>query len=59
MGGHTRLPCFQVVPESQPVLPCLLRRLLQQGKLQVSALLLAAPHILVIILARCLGMNQQ
>jgi hypothetical protein len=27
------LPCFHPVPESQPVLPCLLRRLLQRGAL--------------------------
>ena len=28
--AHERLPLFQPLPESQPVLPCLLRRLLQQ-----------------------------
>ncbi len=28
--AHARLPLFQPLPESQPVLPCLLRRLLQQ-----------------------------
>lgn len=27
--AHGILPCFQPLPESQPVLPCLLRRLLQ------------------------------
>lgn len=29
--AHARLPLFQPLPESQPVLPCLLRRLLQQA----------------------------
>lgn len=29
-GDGTELPCFHPLPESQPVLPCLLRRLLQQ-----------------------------
>jgi hypothetical protein len=29
MFAHGMLPCFQPLPESQPVLPCLLRRLLQ------------------------------
>ena len=33
----------QVVPETQPVLPCLLRRLLQQGRGQ-EALTLASRH---------------
>ena len=28
-------PCFQAIPESQPVLPCLLRRLLQKNKAEV------------------------
>ena len=28
--AHAQLPLFQPMPESQPVLPCLLRRLLQQ-----------------------------
>ena len=28
--AHAQLPLFQPLPESQPVLPCLLRRLLQQ-----------------------------
>lgn len=28
--AHAMLPLFQPLPESQPVLPCLLRRLLQQ-----------------------------
>jgi len=37
------LPCFLPVPESQPVLPALLRRLLQQGALP-EALALAARH---------------
>ncbi len=33
-GGpsHGAYPCFHAVPESQPVLPCLLRRLLQKSK---------------------------
>ncbi|KAK9798509.1 hypothetical protein WJX73_005261 [Symbiochloris irregularis] len=30
--AHTSLPAFHPLPESQPVLPCLLRRLLQQGQ---------------------------
>ncbi len=46
-GGGTppasSLPCFFPVPESQPVLPCLLRRLLQQGAF-TDALLLANKH---------------
>jgi hypothetical protein len=29
--AHALLPLFQPLPESQPVLPCLLRRLLQQA----------------------------
>lgn len=29
-GDGGELPCFNPLPESQPVLPCLLRRLLQQ-----------------------------
>lgn len=29
-GEGGELPCFHPLPESQPVLPCLLRRLLQQ-----------------------------
>lgn len=33
----------QVVPETQPVLPCLLRRLLQQGRIE-EAQILAAQH---------------
>jgi hypothetical protein len=37
------LPCFLPVPESQPVLPALLRRLLQQGALP-EALALATRH---------------
>jgi hypothetical protein len=37
------LPCFYPIPESQPVLPCLLRRLLQQGAF-TDALLLANKH---------------
>ena len=38
-GGpaHGAYPCFHAVPESQPVLPCLLRRLLQKNKTEVSA----------------------
>eukprot|EP00798_Chlamydomonas_sp_ICE-L_P031739 gene31739-6939_t len=40
-GVH--LPCFHPIPESQPVLPCLLRRLLQQGKFQ-EAVSLAKHH---------------
>lgn len=42
-GGATSLPCFHVIPESQPVLPCLLRRLLQRGA-YANALLLARRH---------------
>ena len=36
-GGphHGTYPCFHAVPESQPVLPCLLRRLLQKSKTEV------------------------
>ena len=36
-GGpsHGAYPCFHAVPESQPVLPCLLRRLLQKSKTEV------------------------
>ena len=30
------LPCFSPMPDTQPVLPCLLRRLLQRGAIQVS-----------------------
>lgn len=37
------LPCFLPVPESQPVLPALLRRLLQQGA-KLAALALAKRH---------------
>lgn len=37
------LPCFLPIPESQPVLPALLRRLLQQGAVR-EALALAARH---------------
>ncbi len=33
LSGAPALPCFHPVPESQPVLPCLLRRLLQRGAL--------------------------
>lgn len=40
---HTAYPCFHPLPESQPVLPCLLRRLLQQGKAS-EALTLAQRH---------------
>lgn len=43
-GAHSpSLPCFVPIPESQPVLPALLRRLLQQGALR-EALALAARH---------------
>lgn len=37
------LPCFHPIPESQPVLPCLLRRLLQRGAF-ADALALARRH---------------
>lgn len=37
------LPCFHLVPESQPVLPCLLRRLLLRGAYK-EAKLLAQRH---------------
>ena len=46
--AHSRLPAFHPLPESQPVLPCLLRRLLQQGKASAAAQLArhhaTAPH---------------
>ena len=41
--AHQRLPAFHPVPESQPVLPCLLRRLLQQNK-PSAAFALAQRH---------------
>lgn len=41
--AHAQYPCFHPLPESQPVLPCLLRRLLQKGKAQ-EALSLAISH---------------
>lgn len=41
--GHGAYPCFHAMPESQPVLPCLLRRLLQKGKADAAAAL-AARH---------------
>lgn len=41
--AHGLYPCFQPLPESQPVLPCLLRRLLQKGKAK-EALSLATAH---------------
>ena len=41
--AHAAYPCFHPLPESQPVLPCLLRRLLQKGKTQ-DALSLATSH---------------
>ena len=41
--GHGAYPCFHAMPESQPVLPCLLRRLLQKGKTD-AALALAVRH---------------
>jgi hypothetical protein len=41
--GHGAYPCFHAIPESQPVLPCLLRRLLQKGKVD-AAIALAAHH---------------
>ena len=41
--AHAQCPCFHPLPESQPVLPCLLRRLLQKGKAQ-EALSLATSH---------------
>lgn len=37
------LPCFSLIPDTQPVLPCLLRRLLQRGAEQ-EARLLAKKH---------------
>eukprot|EP00210_Caulerpa_lentillifera_P000400 g390.t1 len=37
------LPCFSLIPDTQPVLPCLLRRLLQRGAVQ-EARLLAKKH---------------
>lgn len=42
-AGHGAYPCFHAMPESQPVLPCLLRRLLQKGKADAAAAL-AARH---------------
>jgi hypothetical protein len=42
-SSNLALPCFLPVPESQPVLPALLRRLLQQGALP-EALALAKRH---------------
>lgn len=41
--AHNSYPCWQPLPESQPVLPCLLRRLLQKGKAK-EALSLATAH---------------
>ena len=41
--AHACYPCFHPLPESQPVLPCLLRRLLQKGKAK-EALSLATSH---------------
>ncbi|KAK9828450.1 hypothetical protein WJX72_000056 [[Myrmecia] bisecta] len=41
--AHSAYPCFHPMPESQPVLPCLLRRLLQQDKAE-AALALAHRH---------------
>ena len=41
--AHASYPCFHPLPESQPVLPCLLRRLLQKGKAK-EALSLATSH---------------
>eukprot|EP00891_Asterochloris_glomerata_P001441 jgi/Astpho2/1441/e_gw1.00025.4.1_t len=43
LAARSTLPCFHPLPESQPVLPCLLRRLLQQGK-DGAAMSLAARH---------------
>ena len=44
MAGSSSLPpCLHPVPESQPVLPCLLRRLLQRGAFD-EALTLARRH---------------
>lgn len=42
-SGCGQFPCFYPIPESQPVLPCLLRRLLQRGSIQ-EALTLAKRH---------------
>ncbi|KXZ55895.1 hypothetical protein GPECTOR_2g1446 [Gonium pectorale] len=39
----SQLPCFHPIPESQPVLPCLLRRLLQRGAFK-EAVMLARRH---------------
>lgn len=41
--GVLKLPWFHPIPESQPVLPCLLRRLLQHGAFE-EALALAHQH---------------
>lgn len=41
--SHDSAPCFHPLPESQPVLPCLLRRLLQQDR-AAEALALARRH---------------
>ncbi|GIL70747.1 hypothetical protein Vretifemale_1461 [Volvox reticuliferus] len=43
MASAAQLPCFHPIPESQPVLPCLLRRLLQRGAFQ-EAVSLARRH---------------
>ncbi|GLC73770.1 hypothetical protein PLESTF_001417100 [Pleodorina starrii] len=43
MVSAAQLPCFHPIPESQPVLPCLLRRLLQRGAFQ-EAVSLARRH---------------
>lgn len=42
-GLGSTLPCFHPIPESQPVLPCLLRRLLQRGAFK-EAKVLAQRH---------------
>lgn len=46
--AHAMLPLFQPLPESQPVLPCLLRRLLQQVR---------APIILLVFLCQQVSMS--
>lgn len=42
-SAKLNLSCFNPIPESQPVLPCLLRRLLQRGAIR-QAKLLAQRH---------------
>ncbi len=47
--AHAMLPLFQPLPESQPVLPCLLRRLLQQVTC-LPCIILPRPHAFVPVL---------